>query len=113
MTAFEALERGDIVWGTDPLSDKGRPMLVLGTPQFPNHGIQLITVLISTRTYHEDSLVLQDRDYEDDPLGKRSHVLPWSVVTLNSATEVEFRMTSLVDERIHDVATESTDHIAS
>jgi len=38
VTAFEDLERGDIVWAADPLSEKGRPMLVLGTPQFPNHG---------------------------------------------------------------------------
>jgi len=113
VTTFEELERGDVVWGTDPLSDKGRPMLVLATPQFPSHGIQLITVLTSTRTYHEESLPLRDRDYEGDPLGKRSHVLPWSLATLNSATEVEFHMTSLVDERLDDVATQSIGYIAS
>ena len=33
MTAFEDLERGDIVWAADPLSEEGRPMLVLGTPE--------------------------------------------------------------------------------
>ena len=82
MTAFEELERGDIVWGADPLSKKGRPLLVLGTPRFPNHGIQLITVLISTKTYHEESLTLRDGDYLGDPLGERSHVLPWSLVTV-------------------------------
>jgi len=54
VTAFEDLNRGDIVWATDPLSNKGRPMLVLGTPQFPTHGVQLITALISTKTYHEN-----------------------------------------------------------
>ena len=74
MTAFADLERGDIVWATDPLSDKGRPLLVLGTPRLPNHGIQLITVLISTRTYHNESLTLREDDYDGDPLGKRSHV---------------------------------------
>nr|WP_241966860.1 type II toxin-antitoxin system PemK/MazF family toxin [Haloplanus aerogenes] len=67
MTAFEDLDRGDIVWASDPLSKKGRPMLVLGTPRFPNHGIQLITVLISTKTYHEESLPLRDEDYEPHP----------------------------------------------
>lgn len=113
MTAFEELERGDIVWGTDPLSDKGRPMLVLGTPRFPNHGLQLITVLITTKTYHEESLTLRDTDYEGDPLGKRSHVLPWSLATLNNAAEVEFHMTSLVDERIEDVANQSSNYISS
>ncbi|WP_123622086.1 PemK-like protein [Halorubrum sp. CSM-61] len=113
MTAFEELERGDVVWGIDPLSDKGRPMLVLGTPQFPNHGVQLITVLISTMAYHEQWLTLRDDDYEGDPLGKRSHVLPWSLATLNNATEVEFRMTSLVDKRIEDVAAQSVGYITS
>ena len=113
MTAAEELERGDVVWGADPLSDKGRPMLVLGTPRFPDHGVQLITVLISTKTYHKESIELRDGDYEGDPLGKRSHVLPWSLVTLNDATAVEFRMTSLVEPRIEDVATRSVSYIAS
>ena len=113
MTAFDELERGDIIWGTDPLSDKGRPMLVLGTPRFPNHGVQLITVLISTKGYHEESLTLRDDDYEGEPLGERSHVLPWSLATLNSATEVEFHMTALVDERTEDVATQLISYISS
>lgn len=113
MTAFEELERGDIIWGTDPLSDKGRPMLILGAPRLPNHGVQLITVLLSTKTYHEKSLTLRDDDYEGEPLGERSHVLPWSLATLNSAAEVELRLTSLVDERIADVATQTVGYISS
>ena len=113
MTAFEDLNRGDIVWATDPLSEKGRPMVVLGTPRFPTHGVQLITALISTKTYHEESLTLRDEDYAGDPLGKRSHVLPWSLVTLNSATAVDYHMTSLVTERIEDVATRAVSYISS
>ncbi|QHS18078.1 hypothetical protein [Halopenitus persicus] len=113
MTAFEDLERGDIVWGTDPLSDKGRPLLVLGTPQFSTHGTQLITVLISTKTYHEESLTLRDDDYEGDPLGDRSHVLPWSLATLNSAAAVELHMATLVDERTEDVVAQLLGYISS
>lgn len=113
MTAFEELERGDIVWGTDPLSNKGRSMLVLGTPRFPNHGVQLVTALVSTKTYHEDSLTLRDDDYEGEPLGERSHVLPWSLVTLNSATAVEFHMASLVDERTDEVTAQTIGYISS
>ena len=113
MIAFEDVERGDIVWGIDPLSEKGRPMLVLGIPRFPSHGRQLITVLVSTKTYHEESITLRDDDYEGDPLGERSHVLPWSLVTLNSAAEVELRMTSLVDERTEDVATRTVSYISA
>jgi len=113
VTAFDDLDRGDIVWATDPLSDKGRPMLVVGTPRFPAHGVQLITVLISTKTYHEESLTLWDEDYSEEPLGTRSHALPWSLVTLNSATAVDYRMTSLVTERREDVATQAVGYISS
>ena len=113
MTAFDDLDRGDIVWATDPLSDKGRPMLVVGRPRFPAHGVQLITVLISTKTYHEESVTLWDEDYSGEALGTRSHVLPWSLVTLNSATAVDYYMTSLVDERVEDVARAASDYILS
>ncbi|WP_280535538.1 type II toxin-antitoxin system PemK/MazF family toxin [Halopenitus sp. POP-27] len=113
MTAFEELKRGDVVWASDPLSEKGRPMLVLGIPRFPNHGVQLITVLISTRTYHEDSLTLRDDDYQGDPLGERSHVLPWSLATLNSAADVDHHLTALVDERTEDVASQVVDYVSS
>lgn len=93
MTAFADLERGDTVWASDPLSEKGRPLLVLGTPRLPNHGTQLITVLLSTKTYHETALTLRDADYDGDPLGERSHVLPWSLVTLNSPVDVDHYLT--------------------
>lgn len=112
MTAFADLERGDIVWATDPLSDKGRPLLVLGTPRLPNHGIQLITVLIFMKTYHEESLTLRNNDYDGDPLGERSHVLPWSLATLNSAADVDHYLTSLVDDRTDDVASQSIGYIS-
>lgn len=111
MTAFDDLERGDIVWGTDPLSDKGRPLLVLGTPRFPAHGVQFITVLVSTTISHEESITLQDEDYEGAPLGTRRHVRPWSPATLTSATDVDVYMTALVDERTADVAARSIGYI--
>jgi mRNA-degrading endonuclease toxin of MazEF toxin-antitoxin module len=112
VTAFEDLERGDIVWASDPLSEKGRPMLVLGTPQLPNHGPQLSTALISTKTYHEEALTLRDDDYAGDPLGERSHVLPWSIATLTSPADVDHYLTSLVDERIEDVANQLIDYVS-
>lgn len=113
MTAFDDLERGDIVWATDPLSDKGRPMLLVGTPRFPAHGVQLITVLISTKTYHEESLTLRDEDYSGEPLGTRSYVLPWSLVTFNSAAAVDFYMTSIATDRVDDVASAASSYISS
>ena len=68
---------------------------------------------VNTRAYHQESLTLRDTDYEGDPLGKRSHVLPWSLATLNSPAEAEFHLTSLVDERVADVAAKSIGYISS
>jgi mRNA-degrading endonuclease toxin of MazEF toxin-antitoxin module len=113
VTGVEGLERGDIVWASDPLSEKGRPVLVLGTPHFPNHGVQLITVLTSTKAYHEAALTLGDDDYEGDPLGERSHVLPWSLVTLNSGADVDHYLTSLVNDRTDDVTSQVSEYISS
>jgi mRNA-degrading endonuclease toxin of MazEF toxin-antitoxin module len=113
VTPFEELERGDVVWATDPLSEKGRPVLVLGAPRLPNHGVQLITVLISTKSYHETALTLEDDHYEGDPLGERSHVLPWSLATLNSAADVDHHLTSVVDDRTSDVVSRVVAYISS
>ncbi|AEN05956.1 hypothetical protein [Halolamina sp.] len=112
MTGVAELERGDIIWASDPLSDKGRPMLILGTPSFENHGIQLITTLLSTKTYHEESLVLRNEDYDGDTLGKRSYALPWSLLTLNSGKEVELRMTSLGEGRTDEIAAQSIGYLS-
>jgi hypothetical protein len=87
-------------------------MLVLGAPQLPNHGTQIITALISTKTYPEESLRLRDNDYEGQPLGERSHVLPWSLITLNNAADVEHHLTALVDERIEDVTNQVIDYVS-
>ena len=75
--------------------------------------MQLITVLISTKTYYESALTLKDDDYEGDPLGERSHVLPWSLATLTSAADVDHYLTSLVDDRTEDVTSQVIDYISS
>lgn len=75
--------------------------------------MQLITVLVSTKTYHEESLTLRDNDYEGEPLGEQSHVLPWSLVTLNSAVDVEHYLTTLVDDRTNDVTSQLISYISS
>ena len=87
--------------------------IVVGALEFPNHGVRLITVLISTKTYHEEALSLGADDYEGDPLGERSHVLPWSPATFNSAADVDQYPTSLVDERTEGVASQLIDGISS
>jgi len=67
----------------------------------------------TAKSYHEESFTLRDSDYEGDPLGEQSHVLPWALVTLNTDTDVEFYMTSLREQRTNDVAEQLTGYISS
>lgn len=72
-----------------------------------------ITALVTTKTYHEESLTLRDDDYDGEPLGERSHVLPWSLATLNSPAEVDYDVTRLTDERTADVVAQLVGYISS
>ena len=69
-------------------------------------------VLVSTRTSHEEPLTLGDDDSDGDPLGDRSHGLPWSLATLNSAADADHYLPSLVDDRPEDVASQVIDYLA-
>lgn len=88
-------------------------MLIIEALQFQNHGVELITVLISTKTHLEESLTLRDDDYESDPLGDRSHVLPWSLATHTRTVDVDHYLASLVEERTEDVASQVIGYINS
>jgi mRNA-degrading endonuclease toxin of MazEF toxin-antitoxin module len=85
---------------------------VVGAPELPAHGVQLLTALITTKSYHEKSIPLRPDDYEDKPLDEQSYVLPWSVVTLNDTADVEFYLTTLTDDRIEDVTTQLVEYVS-
>jgi hypothetical protein len=76
------------------------------------HVLQGVEEVNSTKTYHQASLTLRDDDYEGDPLGERSHVLPWSLATLNSAADVDHYLTSLVDDRTETVESQVIEYIS-
>lgn len=85
---------------------------MVGAPELPAHGVQLLTALITTKSYHEKSIPLRPDDYEDEPLDEQSYVLPWSVVTLNDTADVEFYLTTLTDDRIEDVTTQLVEYVS-
>ena len=60
VTASKDLEHADIIWVSDPLSDKHRPMLIPGVSHLLNYRTQFITILLSTKTDHEEALTQQD-----------------------------------------------------
>ncbi|WP_201741557.1 type II toxin-antitoxin system PemK/MazF family toxin [Salinigranum halophilum] len=78
------LRQGAIVWAADPFKDDdgGRPWLIIGNTSAPFHGEQFLCLALTSKTYHEEALPLREPDYNDDPLSLQSHIMPWSVATI-------------------------------
>lgn len=79
--------RGDVVIATDPFSDDGstgRPFLVISTEETPFHGEQYIALALTTRTWHEERIPLEDSHWIDGGAPESSSIMPWSVNAVKS-----------------------------
>jgi len=105
-----AIQNGDIVWSDDFYKDgdAGRPLLVVGTVEMDAHGMQYVCVALTSRTYHERSIEIQEQDYEDAPLPLESHALPWVFQTL-SREHLRRYKTCITDEKL-DAIIEAASH---
>ena len=75
-------ERGDVVVATDPFSDadaRGRPFLVINNESMPFHGEQYIALSLTTRTWHDERIPLDEEHWREGGAPKSSSVIPWSV----------------------------------
>jgi len=75
-------ERGDVVVATDPFRDDesaGRPFLVVSTDETPFHGEQYIALALTTRTWHDERIPLEDAHWMDGGAPESSSIMPWSV----------------------------------
>ena len=80
-------ERGDVVYGADPFKgeDYSRPWLVISNRTHPFQGEQYVVLALTTRTWHDGLVELDDEDWIEGGTPKRSSVIPWSVETIDHA----------------------------
>ncbi|SER43468.1 type II toxin-antitoxin system PemK/MazF family toxin [Natrinema salaciae] len=95
-------DRGAIVFAADPFKgeDASRPWLIVGTDETPFHGNQYITLPLSTKTWYDERVPIDDDDLVDGGLPKDSSILPWAVASVD-ATRVD-RELGVLDERLVD-----------
>lgn len=81
-----AFDRGDVVWGIDPFksNDGGsgivpRPWVVISDESVPFHPEQYRCVTLTSRTWHERSIPIDDDDWLEGGAPETSAILPWSV----------------------------------
>lgn len=101
-----SMERGDVVLAVDPFKDEsttGRPFLLINRAETPFHGEQYITHSLTTRTWHDERIVLLDEHWQEGGAPKSSSVMPWSVNSVKTEwiTDWQGRLTEeIVDQAV-------------
>lgn len=106
------LSNGDVVWSEDLYKegDAGRPLLVVGNAEMADHGMQFVCVNLTSRTYHDHSIAIDEGDYENAPLPLESHALPWVFQTV-SREHVQRYVTSITDEKHREITNEARSYL--
>ena len=103
-------ERGDVVYGADPFKrdNYSRPWLIVSNDTHPFQGDQYIVLALTSKTWHDGSVPIDDDAWTDGGAPKRSSILPWSVETIEPS-DIEHRQgtieRSLVDEAVSKLTT--------
>lgn len=80
-------ERGDVLYGDDPFKgdEYARPWLVVSNGIHPYQGEQYVVLALTTRTWHDDLVVIPEDAWITGGTPEPSRVIPWSVGTLEQA----------------------------
>lgn len=97
-------ERGSIVFADDPFKgdDASRPWLIIGTDETPFHGEQYIALTLSTKTWYDERVPIDDDDLVDGGLPKSSSILPWAVASVE-ATRIDRELGVLAEGIVDEV----------
>lgn len=82
---FDSLRRGDVVLAPDPFKgddDATRPWVVANTDAHPFHGDQYVVMALTTRTWYDERIELEENDYRYRRAPERSSIVPHAVASL-------------------------------
>lgn len=75
---------GDVVYGADPFKGAARPWLMISNHEGkPFHGDQYIALTLTTKTWMNGLIELDDQDWSHGGMPKDSRIVPWSVQSLD------------------------------
>lgn len=82
-------QRGDVVWGPDPFKsgENPRPWLILNNDRHPFGDEEYMTVTLTT-TAHEDGIPIDNADWSEGEMPRRSYASPWVVASPKDAAIV-------------------------
>lgn len=81
------VERGDVVVATDPFKDDpaaGRPFLLINRSGIPFQNVQYIGLSLTSRTWHDERIPLEDAHWAEGGAPESSAIMPWSITSVKS-----------------------------
>lgn len=99
-------ERGDVVYGADPFKgeDYARPWLIISNQTHPFHGDQYIVLALTTKTWHDGLIAIDDDAWVEGSTPKPSSVIPWSVETIEQS-DIEYWQGTLAEAVVNEATT--------
>lgn len=95
---------GDVVYGADPFkgAENARPWLILSNHVGrPFHGEQYIALSLTTRTWMEGLIEVEDEDWIYGGTPDDSRVIPWAIQSIDGA-DIEDWQGRLVDAVVNE-----------
>lgn len=107
------LERGDVVLAADPFKDAsttGRPFLLINRTETPFHGEQYIALSLTTRTWHDERIVLIEEHWQEGGAPKSSSIMPWSVHSVKEEW-ISYRQGTLTQDIVDQAVAQLREYI--
>lgn len=81
-----SVDRGTIVYADDPFNPDGtgRPWVVINTPAMPYSDTQHVVLTLTSKTWHDDRIPIDDDDLAAGSLPETSSILPWAVAAIEA-----------------------------
>jgi len=95
---------GDVVYGVDPYKrgESGRPWLIIENHEGrPFHGEQYIALSLTTRTWMDGLVNIDDDDWIRGGTPDESRIIPWGVQSFASE-DIDFWQGRLTEQRLTD-----------
>lgn len=104
--------RGDVVVAVDPFKDEGagRPFLVISGEETPFHGEQFICLSLTTRTWYERRVPVDEDDWTVGGAPVSSSIMPWSVNTIKREW-IEYHQGTLRDEVVGEAVAQLVSYV--
>jgi len=90
---FDDLERGHVILAPDPFKpddDATRPWVVVNNERHPFDSQQYLVMGLTTQTWYDDRIPLQQSDYRHRRAPQESSIVPHAVASLTPALMTDY-----------------------